>query len=129
MTDYDNQPKLRTASRSTSTENLDTNPPPELSGVLKAGIRITLVLLTALLSYTVSDFAAVSALSGGFGNNMVGFILPPLFIISIKRRLNWWKVNDVGLFRCWFEIIGNLGITGLGLILLFSSVQSFIKNF
>ena len=87
-----------------------------------------MVSITGFLSYTISDFAAVSALSGGFGNNLVGFILPPLFIVGIKYQLNWWKVHDVSLFWKWFEIGGNLLITGFGVGLLVSSIMSFFKN-
>jgi hypothetical protein len=100
----------------------------ELSWLFKASLRAFLVTVTAALCYAVEDFSAMSALSGGFGNNMVGFILPPLFITSMKRQSNWWEENGVGWWGKWFEISVNCLISLGGVALLVSSVKSFLNN-
>jgi len=100
----------------------------EVPWQFRAFLRALLVATTALLAYLVPDFSSLSALSGGFGNNLVGFILPPLFITVIKVKQNWWRENGVG--RGWqvIEVGANvcIGMGGVGLLV--SSVQSFVGN-
>jgi len=50
------------------------------------GLRTLLVLGITGVAYGVPVFDLLTGLSGGFGNNILGFILPPLFYIPLKRR-------------------------------------------
>jgi hypothetical protein len=128
---FQNQPQVTKILRSpllTEHGKTATVQPAELPWALRLSIRALLVICTALLSYFVKDFSAVSALSGGFGNNMVGFILPPLFVTLIKRKQNWWVENNVSPLMMWVEIGCNTLIGIGGIALLVTSVQSFIAN-
>ncbi|GMH51572.1 hypothetical protein TrRE_jg3042 [Triparma retinervis] len=100
----------------------------ELPWAFRAGLRAGLVAATALLCYLVEDFSAMSALSGGFGNNLVGFILPPLFITSMKHKGGWWEENGVGGKLKWAEIGFNGMVSAGGVALLVSSIKTFVKN-
>jgi amino acid permease len=48
--------------------------------------RISLVLCAAGLAIGVSVFQLISGLTGGFGNCLLGVVLPPLFYILLQRR-------------------------------------------
>jgi hypothetical protein len=131
--DSPNQPRLRSNSFLMSSPILGghkqgVTKPAELPLGARYTIRSTLVILTALVSYFAADFSAVSALSGGFGNNMVGFILPPLFITAIKYKQNWWAESGVSAFSKWGEIAINFIIFIGGIALLVTSIQAFIAN-
>jgi hypothetical protein len=51
------------------------------------GLRACLVLGVTLVAHGVPVFYMLTGLSGGFGNNILGLVLPPVFYTLLKRRL------------------------------------------
>lgn len=49
-------------------------------------MRVSLVALAALVAVEVRFFELLSGLSGGFGQCLLGLVLPPIFYYSLQRR-------------------------------------------
>eukprot|EP00389_Voromonas_pontica_P002224 GDKH01003293.1.p1 GENE.GDKH01003293.1~~GDKH01003293.1.p1 ORF type:complete len:413 (-),score=86.86 GDKH01003293.1:142-1380(-) len=82
-------------------------------------LRTGFVLVTALCAWLVPEFSVMSALSGGFGNNVVGFILPPIFLTQLKRKYGNAQIS-IG------EYVWHGFIVTLGLAVLVMSLRQFV---
>ena len=49
-------------------------------------IRAASIVGVALVAVYVPNFTILSGLTGGFGNNILALILPPMFYYSLKRK-------------------------------------------
>lgn len=80
-------------------------------------VRALLVLCITLVAYFIPVFDLVTCLSGGFGNNILGLILPPAFYMLLKH----WKkttlscASKMELALCAFCFIFGLGFMALTL--------------
>ena len=54
--------------------------------VRRNGIRVMIIAAIAGVSRAVPNFSYLTGLSGGFGNNILGFILPPLFFLKLQQN-------------------------------------------
>ena len=50
-------------------------------------LRCFMVLAVAGVAFTVPDFSLLTGLTGAFGNNILGLILPPLFYWRLRSRV------------------------------------------
>lgn len=56
--------------------------------------RTFLVLLVALVGVLVPSFPLLTGLSGAFGNNLVGLILPPIFYLSLQYQRGYYGQDN-----------------------------------
>jgi len=50
--------------------------------------RLSFTVSVAVVAYLCPSFSLLTGLTGGFGNNILGFVLPPLFYYRLKQRTN-----------------------------------------
>ncbi|KAL6059600.1 Transmembrane amino acid transporter protein [Balamuthia mandrillaris] len=53
-------------------------------------LRVLLVVATAGVALSIPFFSLLTGLSGVFGNNMLGFLLPTLLYIFLSHRFGYW---------------------------------------
>ena len=53
-------------------------------------LRTIVVIAVALVAYAVGSFSLLAGFTGGFGNNFLGFILPPFFYWRLRARHGYW---------------------------------------
>jgi proton-coupled amino acid transporter len=53
-------------------------------------VRALLVTATALVSLAIPYFALITGITGALGNNLLGFILPPLMYYRLREREGHW---------------------------------------
>lgn len=98
-------------------------------------LRVVLVGAITAIAYLIPDFSTLTGLSGGFGNNLVGFILPPIIYLRLQHQRGYWyedredsasgftkdnkKRAEVGM--CVFVVV--FGATMMGL-----STHSFVQS-
>ena len=54
---------------------------------LRNFVRSLVVILIAAIAYFIPFFELLTGLTGGFGNNILGFILPPLFYVKLNFKV------------------------------------------
>jgi amino acid permease len=57
-------------------------------------LRAILVGATAAIALEIPYFSLLTGLTGGVGNNLLGFILPPIFYLKLQQRRDYWKWRD-----------------------------------
>jgi len=95
------------------------------------GIRTALCIGVAFTAYGIPSFHLLTGLSGGFGNNLLGFILPPIFYIKLRHRDGFWSAVDWGskLGRSrGCELWGCVIIFVLGIVFMVISTASYINK-
>lgn len=83
---------------------LQVSPPGETAArewqreMLRNALRTVLVVAIALVAYLVPSFSLLTGLTGGFGNNILGFILPPLFYWRLQAQAEdgYWASGGCG---------------------------------
>ena len=93
--------------------------------VLRNGLRTIIVCAACGIALLIPCFSLVTGLSGGFGNTLLGLILPPLFFL----RLSYMR----GRFKRWnrkkiFEVIFCSIILTAGFGIFFLSTGFTIKK-
>ena len=93
-------------------------------------LRTVVVCAVGFVAYLVPDFSALTGLSGGFGNNILGFILPPLFYWKLQKKRGYWDAADDLRSRIEkvFEqaVLLLIFVFGIGFLILSSS--SFLRT-
>eukprot|EP01083_Nonionella_stella_P166409 556281_1 len=79
------------------------------------GLRICLVLLTCAISVVIPDFEKLTGLTGAFGNNVLGLILPPVMYFRLLQQSH--NTAHVKLSDKLTGLTGAFGNNVLGLIL------------
>jgi len=64
-------------------------------------LRAAVPCAIAVVARCVPFFSLLTGLSGGFGNNLLGFILPPIFYYKIRECDGYWAYPDYGGQRPW----------------------------
>ena len=54
-------------------------------------LRTLVVCAVALIAHVVPSFAILTGLTGGFGNNILGLIVPPLFYVKLQADAGHWE--------------------------------------
>mmetsp|Transcript_15246 Transcript_15246/g.23085 ORF Transcript_15246/g.23085 Transcript_15246/m.23085 type:complete len:486 (+) Transcript_15246:33-1490(+) len=54
--------------------------------VKRNALRTVACVLIALIAWAIPFFALLTGLTGGFGNNILGLILPPIFYLKLKSQ-------------------------------------------
>ena len=87
------------------------------------GLRTLVAIAIAAVALGIPIFSLLTGLTGGFGNNILGFILPPLFYFKL-RGSDYWKDQQ---FRCRRVCEGiSLVVTfSFGLVFLVLTLWSF----
>jgi amino acid permease len=89
---------------------------------LRAGVGVAI----AAVALGVPVFSLLTGLTGGFGNNVLGFILPPVFYWRL-RGTEYWRAKDKRCSRV-AELLG-LAITFVfGLVFLVLTLYFFTKQ-
>ena len=73
-------------------------------------LRAVVVCAIACVSYAVPVFSLLTGLTGGFGNNILGFILPPLFYLKLiyDKNSEKSKMKFTEVFACAFTVLFGL---------------------
>lgn len=94
-------------------------------------LRTVIVVAVALVAYSIPFFNLLTGLSGGFGNNLLGFILPPLFCAKIKYDRGCWQsmawgtsVGRAKIGECFVCIM----LCAFGLIFMGLSTEAFVEQ-
>lgn len=73
-------------------------------------IRTFLVGITAAVALAIPFFSLLTGLSGVFGNNLLGFLLPSLFYIRLKsRKMHWDTIGDEAA-TFWDCLLGRITV-------------------
>jgi amino acid permease len=64
-------------------------------------IRAAVPCAIAVVAKIIPFFSLLTGLSGGFGGNLLGFILPPLFYYEIRSQEGHWSYSECGGQRPW----------------------------
>lgn len=59
-------------------------------------LRACIVVVIGLIAQGIPEFSLLTGLSGGFGNNIIGFVLPPIFYSKLRYDQGYWKPLTVG---------------------------------
>jgi hypothetical protein len=54
-------------------------------------IRAVLVGVTAAIALAIPFFSLLTGLSGVFGNNLLGVILPPIIYVRLQHQCGYWR--------------------------------------
>ena len=81
----------------------------------------------------IPDFQLLTGLSGGFGNNIIAFVLPPVFYAKLRSMTGYWRpLSSAAVLAgdsaaCWLAAEALLLAVswGFGVALLFLSTSSF----
>mmetsp|Transcript_48079 Transcript_48079/g.61618 ORF Transcript_48079/g.61618 Transcript_48079/m.61618 type:complete len:529 (+) Transcript_48079:3-1589(+) len=123
-------PSSSSSSSRTSRTSTSIKPFGNLLNIIewkRNGLRTCLVIAVALIAFAVPSFSLLTGLTGGFGNNILGFILPPLFYYQLQSKARYW--HDVNGKRIkYFEQFILLFIFLFGIAFLFLSTYSFITE-
>jgi hypothetical protein len=87
-------------------------------------LRTGTVCCVGLVAYLVPSFSLLTGLTGGFGNNILGFILPTAFYWKLQNQNGYWRN------RSWYRYAEQailFGIFLFGLGFLFLSTSSFVS--
>lgn len=101
---------------------------PEIS----LATRVFLPFLLLLLSSSIPDFGVVIDLVGGVCNSLMGFVLPPLFLLALHRRERWRSLPlsyQQGTFRWHLYVTWNLTIVFFGVYLMILTTHSALASF
>jgi len=86
-------------------------------------LRTAVVCVVGFVAYLVPSFSLLTGLTGGFGNNILGFILPPLFYWRLQAKRGYWAH---GSLRKGAEQACLVCIFLFGLGFLYLSTSSFV---
>jgi amino acid permease len=84
-------------------------------------VRLCLPLLLLLISSTIPDFGTAIDFVGGVCNSLMGFVLPPIFLLTFHHRDNWRQLPlsyQRGTVKWWLYVGGNLAIVFFGFYLM-----------
>jgi len=73
------------------------NPGESKSYLLRAAVPCAIAVVAKCIPF----FSLLTGLSGGFGNNLLGFILPPIFYYRIREKDDYWSYRECGGQRPW----------------------------
>ena len=90
-------------------------------------LRTFVAIAVSAVALSVPFFSLLTGLTGGFGNNILGFILPPLFYYKLRGKEYWYESDGVTRRNVW-EFLGLIvtfvfGIIFLGLTLVFFGME------
>jgi len=85
-------------------------------------LRTALVAAISIVAYSIPIFDLLTSLSGGFGNNILGLILPPFFYVVLKR----WKAM-VSTKASKMELMGCIFSAVFGTAFLILTLFTFVK--
>jgi amino acid permease len=115
-----------------------TAPPPSPSSpspsrsTVSLVIRVFLPFLLLLLSSSIPDFGVVIDLVGGVCNSLMGFVLPPLFVLALHHRERWRSLPlscQQGTLRWHLYVAWNVAIIAFGLYLMALTTHGAIHAF
>lgn len=101
--------------------------------VKRALIRIFIIVAIAGVGRAVPNFSYLTGLSGGFGNNILAFILPPIFFLKLQQNkaalpadlhLRIHSPNPLVRYGEYFGL-GVAFVFGIGLLIL--STQQYVQ--
>ena len=96
-----------------------------------AGVRIFLCAVTFGVTQAVPDFGLLTGLTGGFGDNMLAFIMTPLLYVKLQHAASYWSTRSAaGARRVAVSKIAELGLQLIlfvfGILLFVLSIYSTI---
>ena len=80
-------------------------------------LRTFVAIAVSAVALGVPFFSLLTGLTGGFGNNILGFILPPLFYYKLRGKEYWYCDDGITRRHIW-EFIGLIVTFVFGLIFL-----------
>ena len=80
-------------------------------------LRTLVAIAVSAVALGVPFFSLLTGLTGGFGNNILGFILPPLFYYKLRGKEYWYCSDGITRRHVW-ELIGLIVTFLFGLIFL-----------
>jgi len=103
--------------------------------ILRNTLRASVVCSIGLIAQGIPVFGLLTGLSGGFGNNIIGLILPPVMYFQLRKQNGYWKqLTSSNIFSGnWaaigllFEIIGLVVVFIFGVTVLILSTSAFAE--
>lgn len=89
-------------------------------------LRTGLVVTVATVAHAIPSFSLLAGLTGGFGNNILGFVLPPVFYYRLREQRGYWVDPASGQRWRFSEQALLLLIFMFGLAFLLLSTSSFV---
>ena len=80
-------------------------------------LRTFVAIAVSAVALGVPFFSLLTGLTGGFGNNILGLILPPLFYYKLRGKEYWYCDDGITRRHIW-EFIGLIVTFVFGLIFL-----------
>ena len=101
--------------------------------IKRNALRAGIVVAIGLIAQAIPDFQLLTGLSGGFGNNIIAFVLPPIFYAKLRAMTGYWTPlsSDAILagdsVACWLGVEVVLLVVSwvFGVALLFLSTSAF----
>jgi len=87
-------------------------------------LRGFLVLCTFGISVGIPNFQQITGLTGAFGNNVLGFIMPPLMILKLSKNEIPCHKKFFAYFICLFGVAMFIICTAFFIIDIISSSSS-----
>jgi solute carrier family 36 (proton-coupled amino acid transporter) len=94
-------------------------------------VRLFLPFFLLLISTTIPDFGLVIDLVGGVCNSLMGFVLPPIFLLTFHHRDHWRQLPlsyQRGTLKWCLYVGGNLLIVVFGFYLMILTTHSSLKS-
>lgn len=99
-------------------------------------IRFIMVMVTAAVALAIPFFSVMTGLTGVFGSNLLGFLLPPSIYIKLKySKGHWGKIKMRKLLRfkrkTWcllFELVVCSLVFLFGIAMLVLGIQAFVRE-
>jgi amino acid permease len=88
--------------------------------------RAVITCSIGVVAYCVPFFSLLTGLTGGFGNNILGFILPPLFYYKLREHDGFWK--QPRSYAVLAEMAGIVVTVTFGIFFLFLTLIVFGKQ-
>eukprot|EP00939_MAST-03C_sp_MAST-3C-sp1_P002065 g2065.t1 len=92
-------------------------------------LRTASVCAVGFVAYLVPSFSLLTGLTGSFGNNILGFILPPLFYWRLRAKHGYWDTPTIWKY-CEQAFLLVVFLFGIGFLFLgtFSFVSAIAKH-
>jgi hypothetical protein len=88
--------------------------------------RAVITCSIGAVAYCVPHFSLLTGLTGGFGNNILGFILPPVFYYKLRVHEGYWK--QPRSYARLAEVAGIVVTVTFGIFFLFLTLIVFGKQ-
>eukprot|EP00040_Diaphanoeca_grandis_P031637 m.189717 g.189717 ORF g.189717 m.189717 type:complete len:358 (-) comp32385_c1_seq1:415-1488(-) len=103
--------------------------------ILRNTLRGSVVVVIGLIAKGIPIFGLLTGLSGGFGNNIIGLILPPLMYYQLRNQNGYWKSmtwsnimsGNKESITLLLETIGLIVVFLLGVTVLILSTTAFVE--